>query len=176
MDLSSITLPPLFIITDKLLQLQTSLLLFLSHPTSVDSPASNDGQRNHTAYVRQNLPPLYDALRESRPIQNLYSPFINALTTCMVEAGSTLSSSSPTTNIKRTTQQMCIFHIRPFLILISYRIAQPKFIPPNLIHTVIMTTTSRISRFIEIRIKQNCICRFLTTGRTTVNTYLSTSI
>ena len=46
----------------------------LSHPTSVDSPASNDGQRNHTAYVRQNLPPLYDALRESRPIQNLYSP------------------------------------------------------------------------------------------------------
>ena len=66
---------------------------------------------------------------------------------------------------------MCIFHIRPFLILISYRIAQPKFIPPNLIHTVIMTTTSRISRFIEIRIKQNCICRFLTTGRTTVNTY-----
>ena len=32
MDLSSITLPPLFIITDKLLQLQTSLLLFYLIP------------------------------------------------------------------------------------------------------------------------------------------------
>ena len=53
------------------------MCLDLSRPeesVSVDSPASNDGQRNHTAYVRQNLPPLYDALRESRPIQNLYSP------------------------------------------------------------------------------------------------------
>ena len=36
MDLSSITLPPIFIITDKLLQLQTSLLLFYSIPNYFD--------------------------------------------------------------------------------------------------------------------------------------------
>ena len=114
MDLSSITLPPLFIITDKLLQLQTSLLLFYLIPLR--------WIHLHQMTDKEIIPLMFAKIfphcmmRSGNHDQfKIFIRLINALTTCMVEAGSTLSSSSPTTNIKGRLNRCAFSTLDPSL-------------------------------------------------------------
>ena len=66
---------------------------------------------------------------------------------------------------------MGILYIRSFLVLISYGISQPEFVPPDFIHAVVVAATGGISGFVEFGMQQHGSGGFLTSGGTAVDTY-----
>lgn len=72
---------------------------------------------------------------------------------------------------QRTAQQMSIVYIGTSTVGFIYRISHPKFIPPDFIHTVVVTSTCRIGSLVEFRMEQHGPGRFLSSGRATENSY-----
>ena len=72
---------------------------------------------------------------------------------------------------QRTFEAVGIFDIRTFDVGRIYRVGHPLFIPPDLIHPVVVATTGAVGGLVEITMEKNSSRALLSSSRTAINAH-----
>ena len=94
---------------------------------------------------------------------------MRALTTCIVEAGSTLRSSSPTVSSSLPCELVGVGHVRLRGVVRADRPAHPRLVPPDLVHPVVVAAAVGDGRLVEVAVEQQRPERVLPARRAAVD-------
>ena len=90
---------------------------------------------------------------------------ISALTTCIVDDGSTFVSSSPTTSSSLPCSLLRVVHVRRRGVVRADRPAHPLLVPPDLVHAVVVAAGVDTADLVELRVEEQRAGRVLSAGR-----------